>query len=488
MEGTIVLYPLMSIGHLVSMVELAKLIFRQYHQRLSVTILITSGPVVSPNATAYLSRVSETIPFITFHHLPSVTIASSIEPSFNRSRAAILSELVRLNNPNLLHTLHTMSKTSTIRALVMDIFCAPAASIVSSDLGIPTYCYNPAGTIFLSFLLYLPTIHHQTTKSFKDLAMTHLDFPGLPPILATHMPASALNREEQGYHWILEISSSLRKSKGIIVNTFESLESRAIKAITDGLCIPDAPTPPVYCIGPLISSPINHTVEGESVNQIHQCLSWLDAQPNQSVVFLCFGSGGVFSTAQVREIAVGLEKSGQRFLWVLRKPLSEDNNKHFSVEQGDPDLDVLLPEGFLDRTQDRGLVVKVWAPQVEVLSRESVSGFVTHCGWNSVLEAVCAGVPMVAWPLYAEQHMNRAVLVEEMKLAMPMEESEDGLVSAMEIEKRVRALIESEEGRVFRERSRKMKKEAMAAWSEGGSALLAFTKLVDSWISPCQLG
>ncbi|XP_043710182.1 UDP-glycosyltransferase 88B1-like [Telopea speciosissima] len=479
MEDTIVLYPIVSIGHLVSMVELGMLVLRQYHHLFSVTVIIKAYPFITPNVTAFLRRASETTPSITFHHLPSLSIPSSIEPSSNRSRAAVLDELVRLNNPNFLRVLQTISKTSTIRALIMDLFCAPASS-VASGLGIPTYYYIPAGATFLSFLLYLPTIHNQITESFKHLAMTHLHIPGLPPIPALDMPESTLDRENQGYHCILEIGSSLHKSKGIIVNTFESLESRVIKAITDGLCIPDAPTPPVYCIGPLIASHTNHTVEGESVNQ---CLSWLDAQLSQSVVFLCFGSRGVFSKAQVKEIAVGLEKSGQRFLWVLRKPLSEDNNKHFFIERRVPDLDVLLPEGFLDRTKDRGLVVKEWAPQVEVLNRESVGGFVTHCGWNSVLEAVCAGVPMVAWPLYAEQHMNRAVLVEQMKLAMPMKKSKDGLVSAEEVEKRVRALMELQEGRVFRERSRKMKEEAKAAWSDGGSSLIAFTKMAESWIS-----
>ncbi|XP_043711659.1 UDP-glycosyltransferase 88F4-like [Telopea speciosissima] len=475
MEGTIVLYPDMAIGHLVSIVKLANLILDQYHHRFSVTVVIPANKFVTPDVTAFLHRSSETTPSITFHHLPSL----SIVPSPNRSRAAVRGELVRFNNPNLLHALQTISETSTIRAFVMDYCFTPAFS-VASDLGIPTYYYISTGALFLSFLLYLPTIHNQTTKSFKHFNTTDLNFPGLPPIPASHMPERLLDRDDEGYPYFLEMSFSLPKSKGIIVNTFESLESRVIKAITDGLCVPKAPTPPVYCIGPLIASPINRSVEGESVSQ---CLSWLDAQPSQSVVFLCIGSRGVFSKAQVKEIAVGLEKSGQRFLWALRKPISEDNKKHFSMERGDSDLDVLLPEGFLDRTKDRGLVVKEWAPQVEVLNRESVGGFVTHCGWNSVLEAVCAGVPMVAWPLYVEQHMNRAVLVEQMKLAMPMEESEDGMVSAAEVEKRVRVLMESEEGKVFRKRRQKMKEEAMAAWSEAGSSTIAFTKLADSWIN-----
>lgn len=127
-------------------------------------------------------------------------------------------------------------------------------------------------------------------------------------------------------------------------------------------------------------------------------------------------------------------------------------------------------------------MVKSWAPQVAVLNHASVGGFVTHCGWNSVLEAVCAGVPMVAWPLYAEQRFNRVVMVEEMKLAFPMEESEEGFVTATEVEKRVRELMESEEGRnTLRLRIMAMKEAAETAMSDGGSSRTALTKLVKSW-------
>ncbi|TQE09543.1 hypothetical protein C1H46_004891 [Malus baccata] len=94
-------------------------------------------------------------------------------------------------------------------------------------------------------------------------------------------------------------------------------------------------------------------------------------------------------------------------------------------------LEGVLPEGFLERTKDRGMVVKSWEPQVVVLKKESVGGFVTLCGWNSVLEAVVAGVPMIAWPLHAEQHMNMNVLAMDMEMAITVEQrdEEDGFVS-----------------------------------------------------------
>ena len=277
-----------------------------------------------------------------------------------------------------------------------------------------------------------------------------------------------LDRHDKAYEDFLICTAYFPESSGFMINTFESLEPRAVKAISDGLCVPEGRTPPIHCIGPLIITKERSGVRSES-------LKWLDSQPSRSVVFLCFGSLGSFSAEQLREIAVGLERSGQRFLWVVRSPVSVATSG-----LPDPGLDLLLPVGFLDRTKERGLVVKNWAPQVEVLSHDSVGGFVTHCGWNSVLEAICAGVPMVAWPLYAEQRFNRVVLVEELKIALPMNESEDGFVSSNEVEKRVSELMDSESGDSVRKMAHRMKNEAEAALRDGGSSRVALTKLIES--------
>lgn len=294
------------------------------------------------------------------------------------------------------------------------------------------------------------------------------------------MPQPLLDRDNLTYHEFLNNFSGLTKSKGIIINTFDLLEPQAIKAIAHGACVPNGVTPPVYSIGPLITDARDQFGSGTSHDTLSESLAWLDAQPKGSVVFLCFGSQGTFSEAQLEEIATGLERSKQRFLWVVKSPQGITT---------DPNLEELLPKGFLERTKESGLVVKSWAPQNAILRHESVGGFVTHCGWNSLLEAVKNGVPMVAWPLYAEQHVNSVVFVEEMKLAIAIdlqtsskEGGEEGLVSAEEVEKRLRQLMELEEGKVLRKRSLEMKAMAMAAWStSGGSSFTDFSKLVGSW-------
>ncbi|GAV72732.1 UDPGT domain-containing protein, partial [Cephalotus follicularis] len=206
------------------------------------------------------------------------------------------------------------------------------------------------------------------------------------------------------------------------------------------------------------------------------CLTWLDSQPSQSVVYLSFGSMGRFSLKQLSETAIALDASGVRFLWVVRNPLP-DNGSQPLLGAEEPSLEEFLPEGFLDRTKDRGFVVKSWAPQVKVLNHDSVGGFVTHCGWNSTLEAVSAGVPMLAWPLFAEQKITRTFLVEEIKVALSVAESRDGFVNADDLKIRLTELMDSEEVKAMRERILAMKDRAVRATSDGGSSRVALAKL-----------
>ncbi|KAK2983595.1 hypothetical protein RJ640_023129 [Escallonia rubra] len=453
-----------SIGHLVSMVELGKLILN-HQPSISIIILFTSSPYDTGKTAPYISRVAATTPSITFHNLPTVTLP----PNSSYGTVDQLLGLPRLNNPNVHQALQTISQTSSLKAFFIDFFC-DAAFEVSTSLGIPTYYFYTSGASGLSAFLYLTTLDKTTTGSIKDLK-DYIEFPGTPPIFPTDLAEPLFDRHSTAYKRFIDTAAHMAKSSGIIANTFESLEPRAIKAISEGLCVPDAPTPPVYYVGPLIAS-------NDQASDEQGCLSWLSSQPSQSVVFLCFGSMGLFKAEQLTEMAVGLENSGHRFLWVVRSPPPTDDQAKHPSALPEPNLDTLLPKGFLDRTRNRGLVVKSWAPQLAVLNHDSVGGFVTHCGWNSTLEAVCAGVPMIAWPLYAEQRMNRIFLVEEIKVALPLDESEDRFVSAAELEKRVRELMDSSSGKAVRERVREMRDGARAATQPNGSSRIALAELL----------
>nr|BAJ11653.1 glucosyltransferase [Sinningia cardinalis] len=472
MEDTIVLYPAPGIGHLLSTVELGKLILRHHHFS-TIHVLITTGFDDSPHTATYIDQISKTNPSITFHRLPFLPL--NLSPTV--SSIATLFEFIRLNATSVLHTLQKILQTSKVRALILDFFCTSAFPI-SESLGIPVYYFFTSGLAAVAAYLYFPTIDKQVDQSFKDLVDTKFHIPGLPPLPSRHMPQPVLNRNDPAYHDVLYFSHHLARSSGIIVNTFDGLEPIALKAITDGLCIPDIPTPPIYNIGPLIA---DADTKPADQNLKHHSLSWLDRQPNQSVVFLCFGSRGSFSTDQLKEIAKGLERSGQRFLWAVKKPPFDKNSKEVE-ELGEFNVMEIMPEGFLDRTKDRGMVVESWVPQVKVLEHPAVGGFVTHCGWNSVLEAVMAGVPMVAWPLYAEQHLNKAALVEDMKMAIPMDPREDDeFMFAEEVEKRIREVMDGEKSKELREQCHKMKNMAIGAWERLGSSTVALDKVVHVW-------
>uniref|UniRef100_A0A453S922 Uncharacterized protein n=1 Tax=Aegilops tauschii subsp. strangulata TaxID=200361 RepID=A0A453S922_AEGTS len=290
------------------------------------------------------------------------------------------------------------------------------------------------------------------------------------PSLTAPAFRSTIGRGTDLYATVLDVFGRIAGARGILVNTFDALEGSAVSALRDGRCLRGRATPPVYCVGPLIA-------EGEEEEERHPCLPWLDVQPERSVVFLCFGSRCTVSLQQIGEMAKGLEKSGHRFLWVLRAPPA------FAAAGGGPDAALsLLPEGFLARTADRGFVVTAsWVPQVEVLRHSSTGAFVTHCGWNSTLEAVVAGVPMVCWPLVAEQWMNKVYIVQDMKVGVEVRGyKRGGLVRADDVDAAVRQIMdmEPERRRALEERIMAVKKSAQAVWKEDGSSCTAFTEFM----------
>ncbi|KAL5746431.1 hypothetical protein ACOSP7_027577 [Xanthoceras sorbifolium] len=225
----IVLHPSPLIGHLISMVELGKLILT-HQPSLYIHILISSVPYNAGATAPYISQVSTTFPSITFHHLPTITLPLSAE----NNHKTITFELLRLNNPNVHQALTSISENHTILGLVIDCFCSYVLS-VASELKLPAYFFFTSGAGCLALFLYFPTLHENTTRSFKDIK-TLFDVPGAPPILSTDMPKSLLERDDEAYRCFLHSSTQMPKSAGIIVNTFASLEPRSIRAITDGLC------------------------------------------------------------------------------------------------------------------------------------------------------------------------------------------------------------------------------------------------------------
>nr|XP_043610839.1 zeatin O-glucosyltransferase-like [Erigeron canadensis] len=179
-------------------------------------------------------------------------------------------------------------------------------------------------------------------------------------------------------------------------------------------------------------------------------VEWLDQQTSNTVIFVSFGTTTTFSQEQIIEIANGLERSHQRFIWVVRNADKGDIKNTI-----DNNFRVELPQGFEERVKDRGLVVREWAPQLDILAHPSIGGFMSHCGWNSCIESISMGVPIVAWPMHSDQPNNAVLVTKVLKVALLVDEwcRNQQLVSAITIQNAVKRLMGSKEGEEIRKRA-----------------------------------
>nr|GMD07171.1 scopoletin glucosyltransferase-like [Ipomoea batatas] len=196
-----------------------------------------------------------------------------------------------------------------------------------------------------------------------------------------------------------------------------------------------------------------------------ECLDWLNSKKPNSVVYVCFGSMAIFSSAELGEIATGLEASGQQFIWVVKQHTKEEEMKEW------------MPEGFEERMEGRGLIIRGWAPQVLILDHEAIGGFLTHCGWNSVLEGVAAGVPMLTWPLSSEQFLNELQVTQILKIgvrvgarAWTRRTDSRAPINRENIEAAVKELMIGEEAEKRRSRAIVLGNMAKKAVEPGGSS------------------
>ncbi|CAN6167672.1 unnamed protein product [Urochloa humidicola] len=180
--------------------------------------------------------------------------------------------------------------------------------------------------------------------------------------------------------------------------------------------------------------------------------AWLDARPARSVVYVSFGSLAAPSAGQMAEVAEGLYNTGKDFLWVVR---ASETSK--------------IPGGFVDKVKGRGLLV-TWSPQLEVLAHPVVGCFVTHCGWNSTMEALGIGVPMVAMPQWSDQPTNAKYIEDVWKVGVKLQPDAEGVVRKEEVERCVRQVMEGESSEEYRKNAAGWSEKAKKAMSEGGSS------------------
>nr|XP_027191872.1 zeatin O-glucosyltransferase-like [Cicer arietinum] len=196
----------------------------------------------------------------------------------------------------------------------------------------------------------------------------------------------------------------------------------------------------------------------------HFCMEWLDKQETNSVIYVSFGTTTTFKEEQIIELANGLEQSKQKFIWVLR---DADRGNVFN---DDGVRRVELPKGFEEKVEGIGLILRDWAPQLEILSHSSIGGFMSHCGWNSCMESITMGVPIAAWPMHSDQPRNRVLVTEVLKVGLVVNDwtHKDELVKASVLENVVRRLMATKEGDEMRQNAIKLKNEILKSKDAGG--------------------
>ncbi|CAH9146846.1 unnamed protein product [Cuscuta epithymum] len=217
----------------------------------------------------------------------------------------------------------------------------------------------------------------------------------------------------------------------------------------------------VWGIGPLNPVVTQSYVRDDSTNR-HNSLDWLDKMPPKSAIFVSFGTLTMFSDEQLNELAIGLEQSGQRFIWVVKDVLRGANSK------------ISVPEGYEERVRGRGLILRDWVPQLEILEHPSTGGFLSHCGWNSCMESICRGVPLATWPIQYDQARNAILVTDILKIGIAIKDwaRRDDLISSVTICNVVRRLIAFEEGVVLREKAAELGRAVkQAAMPEGVSRM-----------------
>ncbi|KAL6638171.1 hypothetical protein ACP70R_025743 [Stipagrostis hirtigluma subsp. patula] len=327
----------------------------------------------------------------------------------------------------------------------------------ATRLGVPTLTLRTgSAACFICYLAnpmlcekgYLPVQESQIDMTVSEL----------PPYRVGDL--WLLDNRKDGHNLARELLeravAAVRASSGFILNTFDALERRELVEVRHDL------TMPVFDVGPL--QKFSPAAESSLLTQDRSCLEWLDSWPPESVLYVSFGSLASMSQQDLVETAWGIAGSGVPFLWVVRPGL---------VAGGGACEASRLPEGFVAATRERGVVVE-WAPQEEVLRHRAVGGFWTHNGWNSTMESICEGVPMLCRPYFADQMGNARYVEHVWRVGLEMRgELEKGAVEAA-----IRRLMTHADGAEMKARAGELKKAAAECASKAGSSRLAIDMLV----------
>ncbi|KAF6174152.1 hypothetical protein GIB67_033684 [Kingdonia uniflora] len=440
--GHVVLLPFPAQGHMNPLLQIGKL-------------LTTKGLKVTLATTIFLSK--------SIHIKPTDVGIETISDGFDETGLstpegfqAYFKRFKEVGSQTLANLIKNHENScNPISCLVYDSLC-PWAIDVAKGFGL-------IGAIFFTTSISAASIHYHAYNGMLKAPV--LDQPtiflhGLPPLSPSDLPSSLHVAEESSSK--LDVLSSrfstVKNADYVLFNTFDKLESEAVSWMKQQF-------PHVKTIGPSIYlDKQNKCDKDHSISLFkpseNSYMEWLNTRESESVIYMSFGSVVPLSKEQMEELAWGLRDSGKNFLWVVKET-----------------EEMKLPLNFIKETSNKGLVVK-WCSQMEVLAHEAIGCFITHCGWNSILEGLSMGVPLVAMPMLWDQPLNAKFVEDVWGVGIRTKMNDKGLVGREELLFCIREVMQGDRRKAIQNNVSSWKTSAKDAMDIGGSSYANIEEVV----------
>ncbi|XP_058113883.1 scopoletin glucosyltransferase-like [Magnolia sinica] len=472
----VVIFPFMAQGHTIPLLDLSKVLSCK---GLKVTIITTpsNSPFILQSTSNHPKIRAVELEFPIIEGLPKGCENTDQLPSMD-FYVAFLRATKQLRRP-FERLLHEMSTGRDLPICVISDFFLGWTLAACREFNVPRLVFHGMGVFSMSacksVLLHGPHKHvSRDDESFSVPGLpvtTLLTLADLPQFISNFDPTT-----DPLAQFMMETVDSELDSWGVVVNSFLEMEIDYVPALESFY----RNGAKAWCVGPILlyneMEDAKQTRDDVAPNRYPtgKCIEWLDKRSISpcSVIYVSFGTQTHISNAQLDEVALGLEMSGQPFIWVVR-----------SITWSPPD-------GMEERIKERGLIIREWAPQRRILAHPAIGGFLSHCGWNSVLESISGGVPILAWPMIAEQRLNAKFVVDELQAGVKIvgcASAEEGtVIEKGVICKGVEELMGKDGGRRFRESAKELSRVARRAVHEGGSSDKRLDEMINRLINQAK--